>query len=406
MSRGTVSPIRRRFVTGGLALAAAAALTLGCQPQETAEMASGQMAYIDRLGTDTVRVEVFQRTPDRIVGDLLVRTPVTRVAHYEASLTPEGMIERLEVEWGTPEENPEGPEPVGYTITMEGDSATIEVRGGRNPGLRRIAVPENAIPTVGANPITYGVLEQAIRQAMEAGGETVPVGLIQASRGRVAENAVTRFGEDTLAIDYFGSPVLIGVDDEGHVLWRSGARTTVKLEGEPAENVNFEALASDFAARDGRGAGLGVPSPEATVEMEVDGANIAVVYSRPAKRGREIWGGTLVPWGEVYRTGANAATSFTTDRDLEIGGVTVPAGDYTLFSIFTPTSAKLIVNEQTGQWGTVYDPEQDLARIDMRRENLEEPTERFTISVEESEDGGVIALAWGDVRYSVPFTVK
>lgn len=404
MSRGTVSHMHRRFILNGLVLAAA--LTLGCGPQEGAEMASGQMAYIDRLGTDTIRVEVYQRTPERIVGDLLVRTPVTRVAHYEASLSPEGTIERLEVEWSTPEENPEGPAPVGYTITMEGDSATIEVRGGRNPGLTRIAVPEHAIPTVGANPITYGVLEQAIRETLETGTEAAAVGFIQASRGRVAENTITRFGEDTLAIDYFGSPVLIGVSDAGQVLWRSGQRTTNKLEGERAENVSFETLAAEFAERDARGEGLGVASPEATVEAEVEGANISIVYSRPAQRGREIWGGTLVPWNEVWRTGANAATSFTTDRDLEIGGVTVPAGDYTLFSLYTPTSAKLIVNQQTGQWGTAHDPAQDLARIDMRPETLSEPLERFTIAVEESDSGGVISLAWGDVRYSVPFTVR
>jgi hypothetical protein len=130
------------------------------------------------------------------------------------------------------------------------------------------------------------------------------------------------------------------------------------------------------------------------------------VYSRPAKRGREIWGGNLVPWEEVWRTGANAATSFTTDRDLVIGGSAVPAGSYTLWSVFTPESAQLIVNKQTGQWGTQYDAEQDLVRIDLEKQDLPHPVERFTIGIEATDDGAVLGLTWDTVRYLVPIEVR
>ena len=114
------------------------------------------------------------------------------------------------------------------------------------------------------------------------------------------------------------------------------------------------------------------------VETTIGGASLTVEYSRPAKRGREIWGG-LVPYGEVWRTGANAATAFTTDRDLEIGGAEVPAGSYTLFSIFTSESAQLIINRQTGQWGTMYDEAQDLVRVNLTPETIAEPVERVPL---------------------------
>ncbi len=130
------------------------------------------------------------------------------------------------------------------------------------------------------------------------------------------------------------------------------------------------------------------------------------MYIRPAKRGREIWGGLLVPWNVVWRTGADAATAFSTDRDLEIGGARVPAGDYTLFSIYTAESAKLIINRQTGQWGTVYNEDQDLARVDLARESLPETVERFTIAVESTDDGGVVRLSWDRTRFSVPLKVR
>ncbi len=113
-----------------------------------------------------------------------------------------------------------------------------------------------------------------------------------------------------------------------------------------------------------------------------------------------------MPYGEVWRTGANAATAFTTDRDLEIGGAEVPAGSYTLFSIFTSESAQLIINRQTGQWGTMYDESQDLVRVNLTPETLAESVERFTISIEPSGDGAVLLLIWDTTRFSVPLTVK
>jgi hypothetical protein len=380
------------------ALAAAVALFAGCEQQPSSR------AYVETLGTDTTSVEVFTRTADGFTGDLLVRSPVTRVAHYEATLNSDGTIASMSVDWTTPPENPDGPPAVGFTVTIAGDSATIEARSPDGDRTSTIAVPAGAVPTVGKLPVSYAVFEQAATQAVASGEDVYTLGLVS-SRGRVAENAITRVGGDTVSMNFFGSPMLQGVDGSGRVLWRSGQRTTLKVEGAAAGAIDFAGLAADFAARDARGEGMGVASPEATVIETVGGAELMVAYSRPAKRGREIWGG-LVPWNEVWRTGANAATSFSSSRDLEIGGVRVPAGDYTLFSIYTPESAQLIINRQTGQWGTMYDEAQDHARIDLMTEALPEMMERFTISIEPTAEGGVIGLSWDGARYYVPFTVR
>ncbi|KPK64079.1 MAG: hypothetical protein AMS21_06385 [Gemmatimonas sp. SG8_38_2] len=175
--------------------------------------------------------------------------------------------------------------------------------------------------------------------------------------------------------------------------------------GQRAAGIDFDALAADYAARDARGEGMGPASPQATVQVEVGDANLEIVYSRPAKRGREIWG-SLVPWSEVWRTGANAATSFTTDRDLVIGGAAVPAGSYTLWSIFTEGSAQLIINKQTGQWGTQYDAEQDLVRVDLTKQELPHPVERFNIGIETMDGGATLGLTWDTIRYLVPIEVE
>jgi hypothetical protein len=387
-----------------LALLSVGILGFGCggEPGPGSEA----RAYVERLGMDTMSVEVFTRTPTGFEGDVLVRSPVTRVAHYEASLADDGTVERMHVQWTTPPENPEGPPPAEFTVTVQGDSATIEVVGGQNPGTIRAAVPEGVIPTVGKTPWTFAVFEQAVMQALASGADSFPVGFLSAGRGRVQENAIGRMGPDSVRVDFFGSPFVARIDESGHVVGRSGERTTLKVEGEEASGVDFASLAAEYAARDARGEGIGVASPQATVEAAIGGANLRVVYSRPAKRGREIWGG-LVPFGEIWRTGANAATEFSTDSDLMIGDALVPAGTYTFYTLFNEVdSAQLIINQQTGQSGTVYDPGQDLARVELTEESLATPVERFTIGIEPASEGGVLRLSWDTTRYSVPIRVQ
>jgi len=148
-------------------------------------------------------------------------------------------------------------------------------------------------------------------------------------------------------------------------------------------------------------------SPPGTASVSfADGKTVTINYSRPSVRGRKIFG-ELVPYGQIWRTGANSATSLKTDVDLTIGGATVPAGSYTLYTIPGETAWKLVINKQTGQWGTDYDEKQDLARVDMKVANSPTPTEQFTISLDKA--GGNVAtlkLAWANTTASVNVTEK
>ncbi|MBI4467953.1 MAG: DUF2911 domain-containing protein [Acidobacteria bacterium] len=150
----------------------------------------------------------------------------------------------------------------------------------------------------------------------------------------------------------------------------------------------------------GRMPGAPPPSPPGTAEVALNGKKISVQYSRPSVRGRKIMGG-LVPWEKVWRTGANMATGFTTEADLEIGGLVVPKGSYTLFTIPSAKSWQLIVNKQTGQRGGDYDEKQDLGRAEMKVEQLSGPVEQFTISLAPAKGGAVMNLDWENTRASV-----
>lgn len=147
-------------------------------------------------------------------------------------------------------------------------------------------------------------------------------------------------------------------------------------------------------------------SPHATANVMLNGKQVSIAYGRPSMRGRKIVGG-LVPYGEVWRTGADEATSFETPLDLTIGGTAVPAGKYTLYSLPSPDGWKLIINKETGQWGTKYDESQDLARVDMQVAKTSAPVDQFTISW--SKKGGAkadLVLEWENTRLTVPVTAK
>jgi hypothetical protein len=144
------------------------------------------------------------------------------------------------------------------------------------------------------------------------------------------------------------------------------------------------------------------PSPPGRAEVTLKGKKVTIDYSRPSMRGRKIIGG-LVPYGEVWRTGANEATTLTTEADLNIGGTNVPAGKYTLYTLPSEGTWKLIINKQTGQWGTVYDPSQDLARVDLKKSSLDQPVEQFTISFSKKNDSTAdLILQWETTQLSVP----
>jgi len=149
-----------------------------------------------------------------------------------------------------------------------------------------------------------------------------------------------------------------------------------------------------------------IASPRDSVKLMLAGNVIAVNYGRPSRRGRTIMG-AVVPYGEIWRTGANEATSFVTTVDLVIDGVDVPKGEYTLYSLPSQNVWKLIINKQTGQRGTEYDRALDFARVNLKKQALSTMVERFTIMLEKTgAESGMMKLQWEKTQLSVGFSLK
>jgi hypothetical protein len=148
-----------------------------------------------------------------------------------------------------------------------------------------------------------------------------------------------------------------------------------------------------------------VLSPRMTTSVTIDGKKITIGYGAPSMRGRKVMGG-LVPYGEVWCAGANDATSIDTEADLEIGGMKVPKGSYTLWALPNAGEWKLIVNKETGQWHTEYRERFDLGRVKMNVKTLPAPVERFKIDLAAAGGNkGTLALSWETTEASVPISV-
>jgi hypothetical protein len=175
----------------------------------------------------------------------------------------------------------------------------------------------------------------------------------------------------------------------------------------PALSTSMSAsMCASMSAPMSGGAATPMASPPAKATVQLDGKPVSIAYNTPFMRGRKIFGG-LVPYGQVWRTGANPATTFKTAANLKIGTATVPAGTYTLYTLPSPGAWKLIINKQTGQWGTEYHASRDLARVDMQKKTLPKPQEQMSISFEGTHGNSTqLHIRWDTTDVWVPVVAQ
>jgi hypothetical protein len=186
----------------------------------------------------------------------------------------------------------------------------------------------------------------------------------------------------------------------------SGMRSTYKVAVErTATPPDVDSVGERLAAAERR-TGPSQLSVRDTARATVGAATFSVDYGRPLARGRTLLG-EVIGYDRVWRTGANAATQLTTSAPITLGGLAVPAGTYTLWTVPRASRVDLIVNRQTGQWGTEYRRAEDLGTVRMKSDTAETAVEQFTIAIEPKDDrGGTLAMAWGTFRWTVPFVVR
>ncbi|MGH7517010.1 MAG: DUF2911 domain-containing protein [Gemmatimonadales bacterium] len=384
-------------------------LVIVALPAAALAQAPERGGFVVRMGSDTLSVERFTRSATQLEGEVVSLVPMARAVRYTASLNPDATVSRIEIAGEPAEPSPEGVR-TAAEVRFAGDSAhTVATRGDSTQRFS-IAPGAGALPFV---PFTYAMYEQLARRHRQSGKDSISITTLGPGTRQPFGFSLVRRGGDTVDVDFLpipgfypgGQPGHMRVDGDGRLLALDGSDSPLKVIVERVDSVDIAAYRKRFAAREASSGPMGQLSGRDTLKATVGAANLTVDYGRPRRRGREIFG-NVVPWNQVWRAGANAATGFTTDADLLMGGVVIPKGSYTLFVFPSPNGSKLIVNRQTGQWGTAYDVRQDLVRIDMTAEQLAQTVEPFTIAIDRQGQGGVLRLQWDRTRFSVPFTVR
>ncbi|MES2305086.1 MAG: DUF2911 domain-containing protein [Gemmatimonadota bacterium] len=375
----------------------------------TPQAAEAQQSYglISRLGRDTVVVERITRTGDKVVGDIIERSPRVVQRHYEATLKGDGSIELYVLD--TKVLNPDAGRPSSSHLQAHFAGTEMHLNTSNNVDT---TVKSSTIPYTDALAMPWllygpGSYEMIFAAALKRSGDSIPVGAYSPGGRAVSHNFIKRLANGGASIDFFGTPIVAKVSAQGQLLSMSAAATTIKLETmRLAKAPDIEAIAARFAATEKAAGPAAALSVRDTARATVGTAALLVDYGRPLTRGRTILG-NVVPLGEVWRTGANAATQFTTSTALTIGGLDVAPGTYTLWTLPTASGVQLIVNKQTKQWGTEYHAEQDLGRVAVTTEKLGAPVEKFTMSiVPVSATTGKLVIEWDTFRWAAPIVVR
>ncbi|MES2176757.1 MAG: DUF2911 domain-containing protein [Gemmatimonadota bacterium] len=375
-----------------LALVALATPALSVSAQEA--------SFIYRLGKDTMNVEQFTRTANRIVGEVVTRNGavVTRT-QYDATLGVDGRATAATYKILGADGKPIKGRPVEIKYVVNGDSAVRTINWGDSTATRTLGA-KGAFAFAAPS---YGMLEPAF-VALRKGAATSPIPFMNAGAGPTLQtSAFVVAGGDSIRLP---SGLVFIVDKNGILQTVDGSGTTGKLVATRGKGgLNLAAIAATMKPTGGVLSGRG--TSRGHFVTNAPGGVIMVDYGRPLVRDRTVWGGLLIPLDTIWRLGANEATHFATSREITFGDVVVPPGLYTLFLYNAKSGPMLAINKQVGQWGTVYDQAKDLARVPLTMGAAAEYTEEFTINIKQGAPSrGSIEIVWGAQSATANFVVK
>lgn len=389
-------------------------LISGCREAPPTE----RYGFLARLGQDTISLESVARYPDRLVSDEVDRFPEVRQRHTEIALAADGSLRRMDMRVRIPS----AAKSQERRIVAEFDSDTVRVTLTDDDGSHTIAMATEGLLTIPHVPQMYSLLELYFAAALaRARAESLPAGGTITTHQFYPDREFSNYPvpmhhgyvrpgpRDTAEIrhNWLAGVGTAVIDSNRRMLTYSGARTTYKVEvTRLADPPDVAMIGDQFAATERTQGALPALSVRDTVHAQIGNATFTVDYGRPLARGRTLLG-EVIPYDNVWRTGANEATQFSSTAPIRLGGITLAPGTYTLWTLPRRDGVRLIVNRQTGQWGTRYDRAQDIGMTPLTLAEPATPVERFTISIEPTDQrSGVLALEWGPFRWTAAIAVE
>ena len=357
-----------------------------------------QASFVYRLGRDTLAIEQYTRTASRLVGEMVQRTPLSVMrTQYDIAIGPDSrptsaVLRRRDADGNTIANNP-----AETRLVFTADSVRREIVWPDSVQRRTFAAQH---AQVGLPVLAYGATELVFALGRSgASVDSIPAFGIGGNAGWIGLATV---GGDTSRLRGSPYPMLLRFDREGRLLSVDGTLTTNKaVATRGTGGLDLGAIAAKLTP-------TGQLSTRGNATLTFQMSPIFIDYGRPLVRQRTVWGGQLIPFDSVWRAGANAATHLATTRTLVFGELVVPAGMYSLWIQHTRSGTFLIINKQTGQWGTSYDPAQDLGRVPMTLAPAPAFVEQFTITIRAMPPGsrGAFDFAFGPSVATATFVVR
>ncbi|HZJ61508.1 MAG TPA: DUF2911 domain-containing protein [Chitinophagaceae bacterium] len=373
--------------------------------------------FVTMLGSDTISVESVTRQRNTLTSDEVDRFPRVEVRHTVVDLNNNGSILHLLMDIQTPSEPP-GQR--NRKVIAEVANNKVHLSKIDSTGTVNRDFPTGGSIVVAHVQQMYSLYELYFAAALkQAAASKLAPGTPVQMRQFYIDREFDRFplghatvtlrggGKAEVTHDWLSGTGEAMMDSGYNMLSYSGARTTYKVQvTRLAAPPDVKGIAGRFETNEIEGGSVKSLSVRDTTSGQIGNATFTVDYGRPLLRGRTLLG-DVIPYDYVWRTGANAATQFTTSAPIKLAGMQVPAGKYTLFTVPHASGVDLIINKQTGQWGTEYNRSLDLATARMKSEVPSTPVEKFTISIIPGDNQhGSLVLEWGSFRWIAPIEVQ
>jgi hypothetical protein len=388
-----------------------------------------QYGFLTMLGHDTISLESITRQGNNLTSDEVDRFPRVRIRHTVVKLNDDGSIRHLEMDIHTPSE-PSGQRDRKVIADVANNKVHLSKTDSTGTVNRDFTTGGSIV--VAHVPQMYSLYElyfvAAVKQAAaskqaaaakQAAASKVAAGAPVQMRQFYIDREFDRFplgqatvtpldgGRVEITHDWLSGTGEAMMDSGNNMLSYSGARTTYDVRvTRLATSSDVKGIADRWEAKETAGGFVKSLSVRDTTRARIGNSVFTIDYGRPLLRGRTLLG-EVIPYDRVWRTGANEATQFTTSTPIKLAGMQVPAGTYTLFTAPHANGVDLIVNKQTGEWGTEYNRSLNLGMAGMVSEVAAAPVEAFTISVIPGDNRhGTLVFEWGSFRWVATIEVQ
>jgi DUF2911 family protein len=373
--------------------------------------------FVTMLGNDTISIESVARQGNTLKSDEVDRFPRVQVRHTVVNLNDNGSIQHLVMDIHTPSE-PLGQRDRKVVATVVNNKVHLSKTDSMGTLNRDFATGGSIV--VAHVPQMYSLYELYFAAALkQAAASKLAAGSPVQMRQFYIDREFDRFplghatvtplagGRADITHDWLSGTGEAVMDSGYKMVSYSGDRTTYKVQVKRlATPPDVKAIADRFQAIEAGGGTVKSLSVRDTTRAQIGKTIFTVDYGRPLLRGRTLLG-DVIPYDRVWRTGANAATQFITSTPIKLAGMQIPAGIYTLFTAPHTNGVDLIVNKQSGQWGTEYNGSLNLGVTRMISEVAIVPVEKFTISIIPSDNRhGTLVMEWGSFKWTAPIQVQ